>query len=58
MLLTVRAWNEAGRALAVWTALQMDLSRHHPDAELRAAADGFVAQLTPVVKAALSDFGL
>lgn len=57
MLLTARATTEAGRALAVWTALQMDKSKTHPDAQERASADGFVALMTPVVKAALTDFG-
>ena len=57
MLLTARSWNEAGRALAAWTALQMDISKHHPDADKRASAEGFVALLTPVLKAALTDFG-
>lgn len=57
MLLTARATTEAGRALAVWTALQLDQSKMHPDAEARALADGYVALMTPVVKAALTDFG-
>lgn len=57
MLLTARAWNEAGRALAVWTALQLDLSRAHPESSVRASAEGFLALLTPVVKASLTDLG-
>lgn len=57
MLLTGRALTEAGRALAVWTALQMDIAARHPDEETRVQADGFVALLTPVVKAAFTDFG-
>ncbi len=57
MLLTGRALTDAGRALAVWTALQMDTADRHPDAAVRRKADGFVALLTPVVKAAFTDFG-
>ncbi|RJG39873.1 acyl-CoA dehydrogenase family protein [Mesorhizobium sp. DCY119] len=57
MILTGRALTEAGRALAVWTALQMDIAARHPDEETRVQADGFVALLTPVVKAAFTDFG-
>ncbi|CAK7071392.1 acyl-CoA dehydrogenase C-terminal domain-containing protein [Kerstersia gyiorum] len=57
MLLTGRALNDAGRALAVWTALQMDTAARHPDGATRQQADGFVALLTPVIKAAFTDFG-
>jgi alkylation response protein AidB-like acyl-CoA dehydrogenase len=57
MLLTGRAFIEAARALAVWTALQMDIAAGHPDAETRREADALVALLTPVVKAAFTDFG-
>ena len=57
MLLTIRAYVEAGRALAGWVALQLDRSRSHADAEERAKADGFVALLTPVVKASFTDMG-
>ncbi|MFG1401090.1 acyl-CoA dehydrogenase [Xanthobacter sediminis] len=57
MLLKGRAYIEAARALAVWTALQMDIAAHHPEAAARRDADGMVALLTPVVKAAFTDFG-
>lgn len=57
MLLTVRAFVEAGRALAGWTALQLDRAHAHGDAAERTKADGLVALLTPVVKAAFTDFG-
>lgn len=57
MLMTVRSLTEAGRALAVWTAQQMDYANHHPDDAERTAAAGLVALLTPVVKAGLTDFG-
>lgn len=57
MLLTVRAFAESGRALAAWTALQMEQAARHPDAAERARAEGMVALLTPVIKAAFSDLG-
>ncbi|HYD65567.1 acyl-CoA dehydrogenase [Azospirillum sp.] len=56
-LLTVRAFTEAGRALAVWTALEMEKAERHPDTGVRAAADDLVALMTPVIKAAFSDLG-
>lgn len=57
MLLSGRAFAEAARALAVWTALQMDIADRHPDAAVRKEADLLVALMTPVVKAAFTDFG-
>ena len=57
MLLNIRVFVEAGRALAGWTALQLDRAKHHSDAGERAKADAMVALLTPVVKAAFTDFG-
>jgi 3-(methylsulfanyl)propanoyl-CoA dehydrogenase len=57
MLLRGRAFIEAARALAVWTALEMDIAARHPDEARRREADGLVALLTPVVKAAFTDFG-
>lgn len=57
MLLTGRAFVEAARALGIWTALRMEVAARHPDPEARAEAAGLVALLTPVVKAAFTDFG-
>ena len=57
-LLTARAWAEGMRALAVWTALRLDTSLHHPDPAKRKRADDLVALITPVIKAAGSDLGL
>jgi alkylation response protein AidB-like acyl-CoA dehydrogenase len=57
MLLKTRAFVEAGRALAGWTALQLDHAHGHMDASERAKADARVALLTPVIKAAFTDFG-
>ncbi|WP_334173988.1 acyl-CoA dehydrogenase C-terminal domain-containing protein [Pseudoxanthobacter sp.] len=57
MLLTIRGYTEAARALALFTALEMDKSSHSTDAAVRAVADGRIALLTPVIKAAFTDFG-
>lgn len=57
MLLSVRADVEAGRALALYVASQLDIAHFHPDAEARKRAASLVALLTPVAKAAFSDRG-
>ena len=57
MLLTGRVLCDGARALSMWTALQMDTADRHPDEATRKAADGFVALMTPIVKAAFTDFG-
>jgi acyl-CoA dehydrogenase len=56
-LLTIRAFNEAARALVVWTALKSDIVHRSGDkAEVQAAAD-FLGLLTPVLKGVLTDVG-
>jgi alkylation response protein AidB-like acyl-CoA dehydrogenase len=55
MLLTSKAYTEAGRALTSWVALLTDLERGHPDAEVRRDAEELIALLTPVVKAFITD---
>jgi len=57
MLLTVRAYNEGTRALAYWTALNLDISTNHPDAATRRDADELVQLMTPIIKAFLTDRG-
>jgi alkylation response protein AidB-like acyl-CoA dehydrogenase len=57
MLLTARAYNEGGRALATWSALLLDREHAHPDAAVREEASELMALLTPVVKAFLTDNG-
>lgn len=57
MLLSIRCFVEAARALGGWTALQMDRAHRHADAAERAKSDAIVALLTPVVKAAFTDMG-
>ena len=57
MLLTGRAYSEAGRALALWLALSLDTEHHHPDEAKRKEAADLVALLTPVAKAFMTDNG-
>ena len=57
MLLEARAWNEAGRALVLWGALQVDLIRRSPDEAERQMADDLLGLLTPVIKGYLTDKG-
>jgi alkylation response protein AidB-like acyl-CoA dehydrogenase len=57
MLLSGRAFIEPARALAAWTAIRMDVADRHPAPLVAAAAHADVALLTPVIKAAFTDFG-
>ncbi|WP_413991814.1 acyl-CoA dehydrogenase C-terminal domain-containing protein [Labrys okinawensis] len=57
-LMTARALNEGGRALALVTALQADIHRRSPDAAARQAADDRLGLLTPIIKAILTENGL
>jgi len=56
-LMTIRAFNEAARALVVWTSLKSDLAHRSDDPKEREAADDHMGLLTPVVKALLTDIG-
>jgi alkylation response protein AidB-like acyl-CoA dehydrogenase len=57
MLLEARAYVEAGRALVLWGALQVDLLRRSPDEAERQQADDLLGLLTPVIKGYLTDKG-
>jgi alkylation response protein AidB-like acyl-CoA dehydrogenase len=57
MLMDGKAFNEAARALILWGALQVDLSRKAQTEEERIAADDIVSVLTPVIKGYLTDRG-
>jgi alkylation response protein AidB-like acyl-CoA dehydrogenase len=57
ILLTMRAYNEGSRALAVWVAMNIDLAESHPDPAVRQEADDLVALMTPIVKALFTDIG-
>jgi alkylation response protein AidB-like acyl-CoA dehydrogenase len=56
-LLMIRAFNEAGRALALWAALSSDIAHRSEDPAERQAADDRLGLLTPVVKGVLTDLG-
>ncbi|MBW3558372.1 MAG: acyl-CoA dehydrogenase C-terminal domain-containing protein [Proteobacteria bacterium] len=56
MLMESRAFIEGGRAFVLWTALQADLQKS-PDPATAQKARDFMALLTPVLKAYLTDRG-
>ena len=56
-LMSMRAFNEAARALVMWTALQGDIARRSEDDKQRAGADDYMGLLTPVIKGVLTDCG-
>ena len=57
LLLTIRANILAGRSLSIFAAMQLDISRFHPDAVARSRADKLVSLLIPVQKAYCTDRG-
>ena len=56
-LMTMRAYNEAARALAVWIGMELDVAKRHPDETRRQEADDLVALMMPIVKAFFTDHG-
>ncbi|MFS2161775.1 acyl-CoA dehydrogenase C-terminal domain-containing protein [Pseudomonas sp. Pseusp122] len=58
MLLTMKAFNEGGRAFSTYVAMQLDVAKFSDDDAERERADALVALLTPVAKAFLTDLGL
>jgi alkylation response protein AidB-like acyl-CoA dehydrogenase len=55
MLMNQRAFNEAARALVIWTALKGDVARSTDDEKERAAADDHMGLMTPVIKGVMTD---
>lgn len=47
---TQRAWIDTSRVLAYRTGLELDVAKHHPDAERRAAANRWCSLVTPMLK--------
>ena len=58
MLMNIRSTTEAGRALAVYLAMQLDQAKHADTVEVRIRADALSAMLIPVAKAFFTDLGL
>ncbi len=56
-LMTMRAFNEAARALVMWTALKADVAHRSEDEKERQSADDHMGLLTPVIKGVLTDQG-
>jgi alkylation response protein AidB-like acyl-CoA dehydrogenase len=57
MLLSVRAFTEAARALVAWTSIELDHHEFASDPARAEAADDFASVMTPVIKAFLTDLG-
>jgi hypothetical protein len=57
MLMSIRAFNEAARALFLWTALKGDVAHRSGDMGDRETADETMGLLTPVLKGVLTDKG-
>ena len=56
-LMSIRAFNEAGRALVMWAALKSDVAHRSDDEKERQSADDHMGLLTPVIKGVLTDGG-
>jgi acyl-CoA dehydrogenase len=57
MLLEMRSFNEAARALVLWTALKSDVAHRSGDEATIRAADDMLGLMTPVLKGVLTDIG-
>src|SRR5713101_4424526 len=57
ILMTIRAFNEAARALVLWTAIKSDVAHRSGSAKDRESADDHMGLLTPVIKGVLTDLG-
>ncbi len=57
MLMDAKSFNEAARAFTYWTALYGDLLNLSPDEKVREKAGDYMALMTPVLKAYLTDKG-
>lgn len=56
-LLTIRAFNEAARAMVIWTSLKSDVAHRSQDPKDRQAADDHMGLMTPVMKGYMTDLG-
>lgn len=58
MLMTMKANIEAMRGVTLSAGIAYDIAKHHPDEDVRAANQGRVDLLTPIVKAWCTDMGV
>ena len=57
ILMTIRAFNEASRALILWIAIKSDVAHRSDSTKDRESADDRLGLLTPVIKGVLTDLG-
>ncbi|MBV9568529.1 MAG: acyl-CoA dehydrogenase C-terminal domain-containing protein, partial [Hyphomicrobiales bacterium] len=57
MLMSMRAFNEAARAIVLWTALKADIAHRSGNGAERRAALDHLGLMTPIVKGVLTDIG-
>jgi acyl-CoA dehydrogenase len=56
-LLTIKAFNEAGRAFTLWTALKSDIAHRSADPVEKQLADDVLGLMVPILKGVLTDKG-
>ncbi|MTI43038.1 hypothetical protein JM93_02993 [Roseibium hamelinense] len=56
-LMKIRSFNEAARALVIWTALHGDVSHRSEDDKAKQFSDDMMGLMTPVLKGVLTDVG-
>ncbi|OCJ17602.1 acyl-CoA dehydrogenase [Rhizobium sp. AC44/96] len=56
-LMTIRAFNEAGRAFLLWTALKSDIAHRSADEKEQQTADDILGLVTPILKGVMTDKG-
>ncbi|KQY23978.1 acyl-CoA dehydrogenase C-terminal domain-containing protein [Rhizobium sp. Root482] len=57
VLMTIKAFNEAGRTFTLWTALKSDIAHRGDNEADRQAADDILGLMTPILKGVLTDKG-
>lgn len=57
ILMTIKSFNEAGRAFILWSALKSDVAHRSADEVEKQLADDILSLMTPVLKGVLTDKG-
>ena len=57
VLMSIKSFNEAARALVLWTALKGDIQHRSDDEKARQAAEDHMGLMTPVIKGVITDTG-